>query len=104
VAVNCGAFNEELLANELFGNEKGAFTGAIGKPGLIETASGGALFLDEVTEMATAMQVKLLRVIQEREVLRLGGTQPTKVDIRICATTNRDVPELVKSGRFRQDL
>jgi DNA-binding NtrC family response regulator len=104
VAVNCGAFNEELLANELFGNEKGAFTGAIGKSGLIETANGGTLFLDEVTEMATAMQVKLLRVIQEREVLRLGGTQPTKVDIRICAATNRDVPELVKSGRFRQDL
>lgn len=104
VAVNCGAFNEELLANELFGNEKGAFTGAIGKPGLIETANGGTLFLDEVTEMSTAMQVKLLRVIQEREVLRLGGTEPVKVDVRVCSATNRDVPELVKSGRFRQDL
>ena len=104
VAVNCGAFNEELLANELFGNEKGAFTGAIGKHGLIETANTGTLFLDEVTEMSTAMQVKLLRVIQEREVLRLGGTQPMKVDIRICAATNRDVPEQVKTGRFRQDL
>jgi DNA-binding NtrC family response regulator len=104
VAVNCGAFNEELLANELFGNEKGAFTGATGKPGLIETANGGTLCLDEVTEMSTAMQVKLLRVIQEREVLRLGGTQPAKVDVRFCAATNRDVPELVKNGRFRQDL
>lgn len=104
VAVNCGAFNEELLANELFGNEKGAFTGAIGKPGLIETANGGTLCLDEVTEMSTAMQVKLLRVIQEREVLRLGGTRPVKVDARIVSATNRDVPELVKSGRFRQDL
>jgi DNA-binding NtrC family response regulator len=104
VAVNCGAFNEELLANELFGNEKGAFTGATGKLGLIETANGGTLFLDEVTEMSTAMQVKLLRVIQEREVLRLGGTQTTKVDVRFCAATNRDVPELVQAGRFRQDL
>ena len=104
VAVNCGAFNEELLANELFGNEKGAFTGAVGKHGLIETANTGTLFLDEVTEMSTAMQVKLLRVIQEREVLRLGGTQPKMVDIRICAATNRDVPEQVKTGRFRQDL
>ncbi|MFA5083363.1 MAG: sigma-54 dependent transcriptional regulator [Hydrogenophilaceae bacterium] len=104
VAVNCGAFNEELLANELFGNEKGAFTGATGKSGLIETANGGTLFLDEVTEMSTAMQVKLLRVIQEREVLRLGGTEPIKVDIRVCSASNRDVPELVKSGRFRQDL
>jgi DNA-binding NtrC family response regulator len=104
VAVNCGAFNEELLANELFGNEKGAFTGAIGKPGLIETANGGTVFLDEVTEMSTAMQVKLLRVIQERELLRLGGTEPVKIDVRVCSATNRDVPELVKSGRFRQDL
>jgi len=104
VAVNCGAFNEELLANELFGNEKGAFTGAIGKPGLIETANGGTLCLDEVTEMPTAMQVKLLRVIQERELLRLGGTQPVKVDVRIVAATNRDMAELVKNGRFRQDL
>ncbi len=104
VAVNCGAFNEELLANELFGNEKGAFTGAVGKPGLIETANGGTLCLDEVTEMSTATQVKLLRVIQEREVLRLGGTRANSIDVRIVAATNRDVPELVKNGRFRQDL
>ena len=104
VAVNCGAFNEELLANELFGNEKGAFTGAIGKPGLIETANGGTLCLDEVTEMSTAMQVKLLRVIQEREVLRLGGTKANSIDVRIVAATNRDMAERVKSGRFRQDL
>lgn len=104
VAVNCGAFNEELLANELFGNEKGAFTGAMGKPGLIETANGGTLCLDEVTEMSTAMQVKLLRVIQERELLRLGGTKAHSIDVRIVAATNRDVLELVKNGRFRQDL
>lgn len=104
VAVNCGAFNEELLANELFGNEKGAFTGAMGKPGLIETANGGTLCLDEVTEMSTAMQVKLLRVIQERELLRLGGTKAHSIDVRIVAATNRDVLALVKNGHFRQDL
>jgi transcriptional regulator with PAS, ATPase and Fis domain len=104
VAVNCGAFNEELLANELFGNEKGAFTGAMGKPGLIETANGGTLCLDEVTEMSTAMQVKLLRVIQERELLRLGGTKAHSIDVRIVAATNRDVLALVKNGLFRQDL
>jgi transcriptional regulator with PAS, ATPase and Fis domain len=104
VAVNCGAFNEDLLANELFGHEKGAFTGATGKPGLIETAQGGTLFLDEVTEMSTAMQVKLLRVIQEREMLRVGGTRPVKVDVRYIAATNRDLQVLVKEGGFRQDL
>lgn len=105
LAVNCGAFNEELLSNELFGHEKGAFTGAASdKKGLIETASGGTLFLDEITEMSPAMQVKLLRVIQEREVLRLGGTQPLKVDVRFIAATNRDLQESMKSGSFRQDL
>jgi len=105
LAVNCGAFNEELLANELFGHEKGAFTGAgSDKKGLIETASGGTLFLDEITEMSSSMQVKLLRVIQEREVLRLGGTEPLKVDIRFIAATNRDLQESVKNAAFRQDL
>ena len=99
--MNCGAFNEELLSNELFGHEKGAFTGAIGdKKGLVETASGGTLFLDEITEMSPAMQVKLLRVIQEREVLRLGGTEPLKVDVRFIAATNRDLQESVKNGSF----
>jgi DNA-binding NtrC family response regulator len=105
VAVNCGAFSKDLLANELFGHEKDAFTGAhMQKKGLIETASGGSLFLDEVTEMSPEMQVKLLRVIQEKEVLRLGATQPIKVDIRVIASTNRDIAEAVSSGLLRQDL
>lgn len=104
-AVNCGAFTDELLTNELFGHEKGAFTGALAmKKGLIETASGGTLFLDEITEMATSMQVKLLRVIQEREVLRVGGTDPVKVDVRFVAATNRDISDAIKSGSFRSDL
>ncbi len=104
-AINCGAFTEELLANELFGHEKGAYTGAIQtKKGLIESASGGTLFLDEVTEMTPSMQVKLLRVIQEREVLRVGSTDPVKVDVRFIAATNRDIQDAIKSGSFRQDL
>ena len=104
-AINCGAFSEQLLANELFGHEKGAFTGATTlKKGLIEVSSGGTLFLDEVTEMAPAMQVKLLRVLQEKEVLRVGGTQPVKCDIRLVAATNRDVAGAVKDGSFREDL
>lgn len=105
LALNCGAFNEELLANELFGHEKGAFTGASAmKKGLIEGASGGTLFLDEITEMPSSMQVKLLRVIQEREVLRLGATQPLQVDVRFIAATNRDIHEAIRTGAFRQDL
>jgi DNA-binding NtrC family response regulator len=104
-AINCGAFTEELLSNELFGHEKGAFTGAISaKRGLIEMASRGTLFLDEITEMPPSMQVKLLRVIQEKEVLRVGGTEPVKVDVRFIAATNRDISDVIKSGRFRQDL
>jgi DNA-binding NtrC family response regulator len=104
-AINCGAFTEELLTSELFGYEKGAFTGAAGmKKGLIEMASGGTLFLDEVTEMEPSMQVKLLRVIQEKEILRLGATKPTKVDVRFIAATNRDIKESVGSGQFREDL
>ena len=104
-AINCGAFTEELLSNELFGHEKGAFTGAIAtKKGLIEMASGGTLFLDEITEMPPPMQVKLLRVIQEKEVLRVGGTEPLKVDVRFIAATNRDIHDAMKSGNFRQDL
>jgi DNA-binding NtrC family response regulator len=105
VAVNCGAFNEELLANELFGHVKGAFTGAHSdKKGLLEAASGGTLFLDEITEMSPTMQVKLLRVIQEKEVLPLGATAPVKIDVRFIAATNRDVQDMVKQGGFRQDL
>ncbi len=105
VAINCGALSEELLANELFGHERGAYTGATeGRAGLVEAAQGGTLFLDEVTEMSLGMQVKLLRVIQEGEVLRLGSTRTRPVDVRFIAATNRDLPEAVASGRFRQDL
>jgi len=105
LAVNCGAFNEELLANELFGHVKGAFTGAqADKRGLVAAANGGTLFLDEITEMSPAMQVKLLRVLQEREVLPLGGTRPQAVDVRFVAATNRKLIEMVKNGGFRQDL
>jgi len=104
-AINCGAFTEDLLSNELFGHEKGAFTGASNmKKGLIEMATGGTLFMDEVTEMPQSMQVKLLRVIQEKEVLRVGGTEPLKVDVRFVAATNRDIHDSMKSGAFRQDL
>jgi DNA-binding NtrC family response regulator len=103
--VNCGAFTEELLTNELFGHEKGAFTGANSlKKGIIEMTSGGTLFLDEITEMPPSMQVKLLRVIQEKELLRVGGTEPVNVDVRFVAATNRDAQEAVRSGAFRQDL
>ncbi len=103
--VNCGAFTEELLTNELFGHEKGAFTGANSlKKGIIEMTSGGTLFLDEITEMPPSMQVKLLRVIQEKEMLRVGGTEPVSVDVRFVAATNRDAQEAVKNGAFRQDL
>ncbi len=104
-AINCGAFTEELLSNELFGHEKGAFTGAVTmKKGLIEMAHGGTLFLDEITEMSPSMQVKLLRVIQEKEVLRLGATEPVKVDVRFLAATNRDIHDAMKNEHFRQDL
>ncbi len=104
-AINCGAFTEELLSNELFGHEKGAFTGALAmKKGLFEMASGGTLFLDEITEMPPSMQVKLLRVIQEREMLRVGGTEPVKVDVRFVAATNRNIQDAIKEGAFRQDL
>ncbi len=104
-AINCGAFSEELLTSELFGHEKGAFTGAnMQKKGLIEMASGGTLFLDEITEMPASMQVKLLRVIQEREMLRVGGTEVIKVDVRLVAATNRNIQDAIKEGSFRQDL
>jgi DNA-binding NtrC family response regulator len=98
LAVNCGAFNEELLANELFGHEKGAFTGAVGKTGLLVAAHGGTLFLDEVTEMSPAMQVKLLRAIQEKEVLPVGGTRPAKVDVRFIAASNRNMKDWVRKA------
>jgi DNA-binding NtrC family response regulator len=105
VAVNCGALPESLLESELFGHEKGAFTGAISrKPGKFELADGGTLLLDEVTEMAPSLQAKLLRVLQEREVDRLGGRMPVPVDIRVVATTNRDMAAVIEEGRFREDL
>jgi len=105
LSVNCGAFQEELLANELFGHEKGAFTGAMEtKKGLVEMADGGTLFLDEITEISLAMQVKLLRVIQEKEVMHLGGVAPIQVNVRFLAATNRNLAEEVKQGHFRQDL
>lgn len=104
-AINCGALQEDLLANELFGHEKGAYTGATdARPGLIETTEGGTLFLDEIAEMSLSMQIRLLRVIQEREIQRLGSTNTIKVDIRLVAATNRDLREEVAAGRFRQDL
>lgn len=106
VAVNCGAFPENLLESELFGYEEGAFTGARkgGKPGLFELAHKGTLFLDEITEMPMNLQVKLLRVLQEREVVRLGGDRIIDIDIRIIAATNKDINEMVEMGEFRQDL
>lgn len=105
IAVNCGAFSEDLLANELFGHEQGAFTGAaVLKKGLVEVASGGTLFLDEIMEMTPSMQVKLLRVIQEKEYPRIGGTRNIRVDVRFIAATNRDIQKMTESGAFRQDL
>jgi DNA-binding NtrC family response regulator len=105
MAVNCGVFGEELLTNELFGHEKGAYTGAnAGKPGIIELAGGGTLFLDEITEMSTNMQVKLLRIIQERQMMRVGGTRTITVDVRFVAATNRKIQEAVQTNEFRKDL
>src|ERR1700722_2069105 len=105
ISVNCAAIPEHLLESELFGHEKGAFTGAIARRiGKFEEANGGTLLLDEISEMETRLQAKLLRAIQEREIDRVGGTKPVKVDIRIIATSNRDLTEAVKHGTFREDL
>jgi DNA-binding NtrC family response regulator len=105
VPVNCGALPDALLESEMFGYEKGAFTGAVGtKTGLFEAANGGTLFLDEVGELGQALQVKLLRVMQDHDVRRVGGTTSIKVDVRIIAATNRDLEQLVKEGKFRDDL
>src|SRR6202158_594777 len=105
VAINCAALPESLFESELFGFERGAFTGAhLAKPGQIELAAGGVLFLDEVSEMTPAAQAKFLRVLQEREFHRLGGTRPVKANVRVIAATNRDLCEAVEDGAFRQDL
>jgi transcriptional regulator with GAF, ATPase, and Fis domain len=105
VALNCAALPETLLESELFGYERGAFTGAqIAKPGQIELAAGGVLFLDEVSEMSPSAQAKFLRVLQEREFQRLGGTRPLKANVRVIAATNRDLREAVEEGAFREDL
>jgi transcriptional regulator with PAS, ATPase and Fis domain len=105
IPVNCGALPDNLLESEMFGYEKGAFTGAVGtKAGLFEAANGGSLFLDEIGELGPALQVKLLRVMQDQEVRRVGGTSSVKVDVRIIAATNRDLELLVKEGKFRDDL
>lgn len=105
IAVNCAALPEHLLESELFGHEKGAFTGAIArKPGKFELANGGTILLDEISEMDLALQAKLLRVLQEGEIDRVGGSETLKVDARVLATTNRDLEAWVKQGKFRQDL
>ncbi|MGH9405948.1 MAG: sigma 54-interacting transcriptional regulator [Terriglobia bacterium] len=104
-ALNCAAIPENLLEAELFGHERGAFTGAAGlRRGKLEMASGGTFFLDEIGELALPLQAKLLRVLQEREFERVGGTQPVKVDLRIIAATNRDLEESIRAGAFRRDL
>lgn len=105
LAINCASLNENLLESELFGHEKGSFTGAVSaKSGCFELASGGTLFLDEVGELAPSLQAKLLRVLQEKEFYRVGGTKLIKSDVRVIAATNRDLKQMVDSGLFREDL
>lgn len=105
VAVNCGALTETLLESELFGHVRGSFTGAVGeKAGLFEEASGGTIFLDEIGETSPSFQVRLLRVLQEQEIRRVGGNKTIKVDSRVIAATNRDLQQMVKAGTFREDL
>ncbi|MDB5980855.1 MAG: Fis family transcriptional regulator [Pseudomonas sp.] len=105
VAVNCGAFSESLVEAELFGHEKGAFTGAIGaKAGWFEEANGGTLFLDEIGDLPMPIQVKLLRVLQEREVVRLGSRKSTPIDVRVLAATNVQLERAINAGHFREDL
>ncbi len=105
IPVNCGAIPKDLLESELFGHEKGSFTGAMNtKLGRFELAEGGTIFLDEIGEMDMSLQVKILRTLQEKEIERVGGTGPRKVDVRIVAATNRDLEIEVEKGRFREDL
>jgi DNA-binding NtrC family response regulator len=104
-AVNCAAINENLIESELFGHEKGSFTGAhTQKKGQFETADRGTLFLDEIGDLNISMQAKILRALQEKEIMRVGGTRPIKIDVRVIAATNRDLEAMVKDGRFREDL
>ncbi|HWX41019.1 MAG TPA: sigma 54-interacting transcriptional regulator, partial [Blastocatellia bacterium] len=105
VSINCGAFTETLLESELFGYMKGSFTGAVSnRKGLFEAAEGGTIFLDEIGETTPAMQVKLLRVLQERSIRRVGGLEEIPVDCRVVAATNRDLSQMVEDGTFRNDL
>ena len=105
VVIDCGALSDTLLESELFGHEKGAFTGAVkSKPGLLESASGGTVFLDEIGNISDSMQIKLLRVVQEQQVTRVGGMKPIKIDVRIIVATNQDLEARVAAGSFRHDL
>jgi two-component system response regulator AtoC len=105
VAFNCGALPEGIAESELFGHERGAFTGAVAaRAGYFESANGGTIFLDEFTELSPSVQVKLLRVIQQREVVRVGSTQPVPIDVRILAATNRDPEACLREGKLREDL
>jgi DNA-binding NtrC family response regulator len=105
VVIDCGSLTDTLLESELFGHEKGAFTGAVqSKQGLLELASGGTVFLDEICNISDAMQMKLMRVIQEQQVTRVGGVKPVDIDVRVIAATNRQLEDMVASGNFRQDL
>src|SRR5215467_6727274 len=105
IPINCGAIPETLMEAHLFGHQKGSFTGAsTDKPGIFEAGNGGTIFLDEVGEMPLVMQVKLLRALQEKEIVRVGGTKPIKTDVRLIAATNRDLAAMIKAGQFRSDL
>lgn len=105
ITINCVGLSKDLLESELFGHEKGAFTGAHQlKKGKMELAHGGTVFLDEIGDISAELQTKFLRFLQEREFERLGGNQPIRVDVRLIAATNRDLPSAIKEGRFREDL